>query len=162
MVSAKTTVVAKRITCSQCGATKVVEGVLGRRTPDGWVCSSRTGGWACRDCRAIACLLCASTHLAPTDDERRAGRTSFGWRKRSRGGKAGWVCPPCGQQPGLPRGFATLSPERRRVIASKGGKAAQALGVAHNWTPEEARRAGRVGGQVSRGGRGKLPPSAAV
>lgn len=55
------------------------------------------------------------------------------------------------------RGFASMSPERQREIASKGGRAAHAKGTAHEWTPEEARSAGRKGGQVSRGGRGRLP-----
>jgi uncharacterized protein len=50
-----------------------------------------------------------------------------------------------------------MSPERQREIASKGGRAAHEKGTAHEWTPEEARRAGRKGGQVSRGGRGRLP-----
>lgn len=31
-------------------------------------------------------------------------------------------------------------------------------GNRHEWSAEEARRAGRKGGQASRGGRGKLPP----
>lgn len=47
------------------------------------------------------------------------------------------------------KGFASLSPERRREIASKGGRAAHAYGTAHKWKPgsEEAREAGRLGGQ---------------
>jgi uncharacterized protein len=57
------------------------------------------------------------------------------------------------------RGFASMSPERQREIASKGGRAAHAKGTAHEWTPDEARSAGRKGGQVSRGGRGRLPNS---
>ena len=55
------------------------------------------------------------------------------------------------------RGFASMSPEKQREIASKGGRAAHAKGTAHEWSAEEARRAGRKGGQASRGGRGKLP-----
>ena len=58
------------------------------------------------------------------------------------------------------RGFASMSPERQREIASKGGRAAHAKGTAHEWSPEEARSAGRKGGQVSRGGRGRLPQPA--
>ena len=54
------------------------------------------------------------------------------------------------------RGFASMSPERQREIASKGGRAAHEKGTAHEWTAEEARHAGRKGGQVSRGGRGRL------
>jgi hypothetical protein len=55
------------------------------------------------------------------------------------------------------RGFASMKPARQREIARKGGKAAHAKGTAHEWTRDEARAAGRLGGQVSRGGRGKLP-----
>jgi uncharacterized protein len=54
------------------------------------------------------------------------------------------------------RGFASMSPEKQREIASKGGRAAHAKGTAHEWTSEEARSAGRKGGQISRGGRGRL------
>lgn len=46
------------------------------------------------------------------------------------------------------RGFASMDPERQREIASKGGKAAHAKGTAHEWTTDEARRAGRKGGEV--------------
>jgi general stress protein YciG len=56
-----------------------------------------------------------------------------------------------------PRGFAGMSAEKQREIASKGGRAAHAKGTAHEWSSETARAAGRKGGQVSRGGRGKLP-----
>ena len=53
-----------------------------------------------------------------------------------------------------------MSPEKQREIASKGGRAAHEKGTAHEWTADEARSAGRKGGQVSRGGRGRLiaPP----
>lgn len=54
------------------------------------------------------------------------------------------------------RGFASMSAEKQREIASKGGKAAHLKGTAHEWNSEEARAAGRKGGQVSRGGRGRL------
>src|SRR6266566_3091244 len=54
------------------------------------------------------------------------------------------------------RGFASMSPEKQREIASKGGRAAHEKGTAHEWTADEARSAGRRGGQVSRGGRGRL------
>ena len=49
-----------------------------------------------------------------------------------------------------------MSPEKQREIASKGGRAAHDKGTAHEWTAEEARSAGRKGGQMSRGGRGRL------
>jgi general stress protein YciG len=57
------------------------------------------------------------------------------------------------------RGFASMSAEKQREIASKGGLAAHEKGTAHEWTADEARSAGRKGGQVSRGGRGRLNPS---
>jgi hypothetical protein len=53
-----------------------------------------------------------------------------------------------------------MSPEKQREIASKGGRAAHEKGTAHEWTADEARNAGRKGGQVSRGGRGRLIVSA--
>ena len=54
------------------------------------------------------------------------------------------------------RGFASMTPEKQREIASKGGRAAHQKGTAHEWTSDEARSAGRKGGQISRGGRGRL------
>lgn len=45
--------------------------------------------------------------------------------------------------------------ERQREIARKGGRAAHAQGTAHQWSPAEAQAAGRKGGQISRGGRGR-------
>jgi len=44
------------------------------------------------------------------------------------------------------RGFASMNREKQREIASKGGKAAHAKGTAHEFTPDEARQAGRKGG----------------
>ena len=58
------------------------------------------------------------------------------------------------------RGFASMSPEKQREIASKGGRAAHEKGTAHEWTADEARAAGRKGGQISRGGRGRLVSTA--
>jgi general stress protein YciG len=46
------------------------------------------------------------------------------------------------------RGFASMSPEKQREIASKGGKAAHETGAAHEFTSEEAREAGRKGGKA--------------
>lgn len=51
---------------------------------------------------------------------------------------------------GRGRGFASMTAEKKREIASKGGKAAHALGTAHKWTSEEAQAAGRKGGSISR------------
>jgi general stress protein YciG len=41
------------------------------------------------------------------------------------------------------RGFAAMSPEKKREIAGMGGRAAHAAGRAHQFTTEEARAAGR-------------------
>jgi hypothetical protein len=51
---------------------------------------------------------------------------------------------------GRGRGFASMSSEKKRGIASMGGKAAHAQGTAHRWTSEEAKSAGRKGGSISR------------
>lgn len=40
-----------------------------------------------------------------------------------------------------PRGFQILTPERRKEIATAGGRAAHASGNAHQYTPAEARAA---------------------
>lgn len=53
------------------------------------------------------------------------------------------------------RGFAGMDPERQRQIASEGGRAAHAQGTAHEFTPEEAREAGRKGGEASRAARAR-------
>ena len=42
------------------------------------------------------------------------------------------------------RGFASMDPQRQREIASEGGKAAHQKGPAHEFTSEEARRAGSM------------------
>jgi len=46
------------------------------------------------------------------------------------------------------RGFAAMSPEKQRAIAQKGGQAAHGKGTAHEFSPEEARRAGHLGGKA--------------
>ena len=48
------------------------------------------------------------------------------------------------------RGFAAMSPETQRRIASEGGKASHASGRGHRFSTDEARDAGRKGGLVSR------------
>ena len=45
------------------------------------------------------------------------------------------------------RGFAAMDAEKQREIARKGGRAAHEQGVAHEWSSEEARQAGKKGGQ---------------
>jgi general stress protein YciG len=49
------------------------------------------------------------------------------------------------------RGFAAMDADQQREIASKGGRAAHEQGTAHEFSPDEARAAGRKGGvSVSR------------
>lgn len=55
--------------------------------------------------------------------------------------EAGPAAPP----PRLRRGLACVDPQRRAEISRKGGLRAQALGLAHRWTREEASAAGRKG-----------------
>src|SRR5436853_4581881 len=46
------------------------------------------------------------------------------------------------------RGFAGMPTERQRESASQGGRGAHQQGTAHEFTPEEARAAGRKGGEA--------------
>ena len=54
------------------------------------------------------------------------------------------------------RGFAGMDREKQRQISAKGGRASHAKGTGHEFTSEEARAAGRKGGQASRGRREQL------
>jgi len=45
------------------------------------------------------------------------------------------------------RGFASMDANRQREIARKGGRAAHEKGTAHEFTADEARAAGRKGGE---------------
>lgn len=55
------------------------------------------------------------------------------------------------------RGFASMEPSLQRAIASKGGRAAHRSGNAHEFTPEEARRAGRMSRKNAAGRGGDAP-----
>ena len=46
------------------------------------------------------------------------------------------------------RGFASMTIEQRKAIASMGGRAAHLSGNAHEFTVEEARKAGEKGGKA--------------
>ena len=46
------------------------------------------------------------------------------------------------------RGFASMDQSKQKEIASKGGRAAHAKGTAHEFTSDEARVAGRKGGEA--------------
>lgn len=70
--------------------------------------------------------------------------------------------PPETPEPEPPRGFSLLSIERRREIASSGGRASHAKGTAHRFQrdSEEAKAAGRKGAASRNAGRtGKASPN---
>ena len=58
------------------------------------------------------------------------------------------------------RGFAAMSPEQQRRIASEGGRASHESGKGHRFSTEEARAAGKKGGKISRRGPKKASPDA--
>src|SRR5262245_53300693 len=55
-----------------------------------------------------------------------------------------------------PRGFAAMPQEKQRAIAREGGRAAHERGTAHEFSPEEARQAGRKGGESVSGDRAHM------
>ena len=58
-----------------------------------------------------------------------------------------------------PRGFAAMTPERRREISRKGGVTAHRKGTAHQWNPATAQEAGRKGGRARRTQAPMTPPA---
>ena len=46
------------------------------------------------------------------------------------------------------RGFGSMDPDKQKEIASEGGKAAHEKGTAHEFTSDEARKAGQKGGDA--------------
>jgi general stress protein YciG len=54
------------------------------------------------------------------------------------------------------RGFGSMDQERQREIASEGGRAAHEKGSAHEFNSEEARAAGRKGGEAVSSDRGHM------
>src|SRR3954469_23895339 len=54
------------------------------------------------------------------------------------------------------RGFASMDSERQREIARKGGRAAHEKGTAHEFTADEARAAGKKGGERGSTNRGHM------
>jgi uncharacterized protein len=54
------------------------------------------------------------------------------------------------------RGFASMDDQKQRAIASQGGKAAHESGNAHEFSPDEARKAGRKGGETVSQDRGHM------
>ena len=53
-----------------------------------------------------------------------------------------------GQQGSSNRGFASMDDDKQREIASQGGRAAHEKGTAHEFDSQEAREAGRNGGEA--------------
>lgn len=87
------------------------------------------------------------------DDKQRetaskGGQSSGGGHRGTQGGGGGGGQGGAPQQGTRNRGFAAMDPQKQREIASKGGKAAHQQGVAHEFTSEEARAAGRKGGEA--------------
>jgi len=83
--------------------------------------------------------------MAERSDREQPGGSAAGEARRSAGGANSGGGRGNGKSN---RGFASMSPERQREIASKGGRAAHEKGTAHEWTAEEARQAGRKGGET--------------
>jgi general stress protein YciG len=89
-------------------------------------------------------VLCLRFGVCPNHS---AGETS----QEKAQGKRTTLCKGSGQEVTTKtrRGFAAMDPEQRREIAQLGGQAAHASGHAHEFTREEARRAGKMGGWVT-------------
>jgi general stress protein YciG len=47
----------------------------------------------------------------------------------------------------MKKGFALMSPEKKKQIAQMGGRAAHNQGVAHKWNKESASAAGKKGAE---------------
>jgi hypothetical protein len=56
------------------------------------------------------------------------------------------------QRPKAKRGFAAMSPEKRREIARKGGASVPSEKRSFSQSPDLAAKAGRKGGESSHGG----------
>lgn len=48
------------------------------------------------------------------------------------------------------RGFASMTPQKRKQIASMGGVASQKKGTAHRFSPDEVSEMGRKGGKANK------------
>jgi general stress protein YciG len=81
----------------------------------------------------------------PGNDDRHEGATDREW-ERDVSSETGRGTTGGGRRSN--RGFASMDRSKQREIASKGGKAAHAKGTAHEFDSDEAREAGRKGGQA--------------
>ena len=66
-------------------------------------------------------------------------------------------CKQCSRKLLPKRGFASMDKTRQRMIASAAGKKAHELGRAHQFSTDEASRAGKIGGKRSSRKRVTLP-----
>ena len=64
------------------------------------------------------------------------------------------------QRPKAKRGFAAMSPEKRREIARKGGASVPSEKRSFSQSPDLAAKAGRKGGESSHGGGRRAAASA--
>jgi hypothetical protein len=81
------------------------------------------------------------TDMAPSNQNQQGGRDQGGNQGgRDQGGR--------NQGDTSNRGFASMDDDKQRAIAAEGGRAAHAQGTAHEFDSEEAREAGRKGGEV--------------
>lgn len=78
-----------------------------------------------RGADAPAAAVAKQAQTVPADGRREASREAQARPKRK-------------------RGFAAMAPELQRSIAAAGGRAAHAKGTAHEFTSDEARRAGAM------------------
>lgn len=79
--------------------------------------------------------------MAPTNQNQQGGRDQGGSQGgRNQGGG--------NQGDTSNRGFASMDDDKQRAIAAEGGRAAHEQGTAHEFDSEEAREAGRKGGEV--------------
>jgi len=85
------------------------------------------------------------------DDQSKTGNQGQGKQGNLGQGNQGTQSKQSNQGGSSERGFASMDPKRQREIASEGGQAAHQSGHAHEFTPEEAREAGKKshGGQAS-------------
>lgn len=74
--------------------------------------------------------------MAPSNQNQQGGRDQGG----NQGGR--------NQGDTSNRGFASMDDDKQRAIAAEGGRAAHEQGTAHEFDSEEAREAGRKGGEV--------------
>jgi len=84
-----------------------------------------------------------------TNQNKRGGSSEQHAENGRKGGEAKAESNQGGNQGGNgARGFAAMDPEEQRRIASEGGKASHESGRGHEFTSEEAREAGRKGGEA--------------